>query len=136
MMRQPSSSVLPETGSARDDPSRAPRPRAPIVERIAGWSARHRKTAVLGWLVLGAAVFMAGHSLPAKNVPPYHPGQSGQAEQTLQRLGVVTPPQENVLIQSRGTGRLGTDPEMRQAVRQVVAAISAVPHSARDVAAP
>ena len=135
-MRQPSSSVLPETGSARDDPRRAPRPRAPIVERIAGWSARHRKTAVLGWLVLVAAVVVAGHSLPAKNVPSYDAGQSGQAEQTLQRLGVVTPPQENVLIQSRGTGRLGTDPEMRQAVRQVVTALSALPHSARDIAAP
>ena len=135
-MRQPSSSVLPETGSARDDPRRAPRPRAPIVERIAGWSARHRKTAVLGWLVLVAAVFMAGHSLPAKNVPSYDAGQSGQAEQTLQRLGVVAPPQENVLIQSRGTGRFGTDPEMRQAVQQVVTALSALPHSARDIAAP
>src|ERR1700722_4562725 len=135
-MRQPSSSVLPETGSARDDPRRAPRPRAPIVERIAGWSARHRKTAVLGWLVLVAAVFMAGHSLPAKNVPSYDAGQSGRAEQTLQRLGVVTPPQENVLIQSRGTGRLSTDPEMRQAIRQVLAAHSALPHSARDIAAP
>src|ERR1700722_2275155 len=135
-MRQPSSSVLPETGSARDDPRRAPRPRAPIVERIAGWSARHRKTAVLGWLVLVAAVFMAGHSLPAKNVPSYDAGQSGQAEQALQRLGVVALPQENVLIQSRGTGRLGTDPEMRQAVRQVVTALSALPHSARDIAAP
>src|SRR5580693_82043 len=136
MMRQPSSSVLPETGSARDDPRRAPRPRAPIVERIAGWSARHRKTAVLGWLVLVAAVFMAGHSLPAKNVPSYDAGQSGQAEQTLQRLGVVAPPQENVLIQSRGTGRLGTDPEMRQAVRQVVTALSALPHSAQDIVSP
>jgi putative drug exporter of the RND superfamily len=135
-MRQPSSSVLPETRSARDDPGRAPRRRAPIVERIAGWSARHRKTAVLGWLVLVAAVFMAGHSLPAKNVPSYDAGQSGQAEQTLQRLGVVAPPQENVLIQSRGTGRLGTDPEMRQAVRQVVTALSPLPHSARDIAAP
>src|ERR1700722_6879781 len=116
-MRQPSSSVLPETGSARDDPRRAPRPRAPIVERIAGWSARHRKTAVLGWLVLVAAVFMAGHSLPAKNVPSYDAGQSGQAEQTLQRLGVVTPPQENVLIQSRGTGRLRPHPQKHPGVR-------------------
>jgi RND superfamily putative drug exporter len=132
-MRQPSSSVLPETGSARDDP---PRPRAPIVERIASWSARHRKTAVLGWLVLVAAVVIGGHMLPAKNVPSNDPGQSGQAEQTLQRLGVVSPPQEFVLIQSRGAGRIGTDPQMRHAVRQVVTALSALPHSARDIASP
>jgi RND superfamily putative drug exporter len=133
MMRQPSSSVLPETGPSREQPRRS---RAPVVERVAGWSIRHRKTAVLGWLVLVAAVFMAGHMLPAKNVPSYDAGQSGQAEQTLQRLGVVTPPQENVLIQSRGTGRLGSDPQLRQAVRQVVTALSALPHSARNIASP
>ena len=132
-MRQPSSSVLPETRPSREQPRRS---RAPVVERVAGWSIRHRKTAVLGWLVLVAAVFMAGHMVPAKNVPSYDAGQSGQAEQTLQRLGVVTPPQENVLIQSRGTGRLASDPQMRQAAAQVVTALSALPHSARDIASP
>ena len=136
-MRQPSSSVLPETGSDREDRHRRePRPRAPIVERVAGWSARHRKTAVLGWLALVAAVFVFGQMLPAKNMPSYDAGQAGQAEQTLQRLGVVSPPQENVLIQARGTGRLGSDPQMRQAVRQVVTALSALPQSARDIVSP
>ena len=136
-MRQPSSSVLPETGSDREDRHRRePRPRAPIVERVAGWSARHRKTAVLGWLALVAAVFVFGQMLPAKNLPSYDAGQSGQAEQTLQRLGVVSPPQENVLIQARGTGRLGSDPQMRQAVGQVVTALSALPQSARDIISP
>ena len=133
MMRQLSSSVLPETGSSREQPRRS---RAPVVERVAGWSARHRKTAVLGWLVLVAAVFIAGQMLSAKNLPSNDAGQSGQAEQTLQRLGVATAPQENVLIQSRGTGRLGSDPQMRQAVRQVVTALSALPHSARDIVSP
>jgi RND superfamily putative drug exporter len=133
MMRQLSSSVLPETGSSREQPRRS---RAPVVERVAGWSARHRKTAVLGWLVLVAAVFIAGQMLSAKNLPSNDAGQSGQAEQTLQRLGVVTPPQENVLIQPRGTGRLDSDRQMRQAVRQVVTALSALPHSARDIASP
>jgi putative drug exporter of the RND superfamily len=132
-MRQLSSSVLPETGSSREQPRRS---RAPVVERVAGWSARHRKTAVLGWLVLVAAVFIAGQLLSAKNLPSYDAGQSGQAEQTLQRLGVAAPPQENVLIQSRGTARLGSDPQMRQAVRQVVTALSALPHSARDIVSP
>jgi RND superfamily putative drug exporter len=132
-MRQLSSSVLPETGSSREQPRR---PRAPVVERVAGWSARHRKTAVLGWLVLVAAVFIAGQMLSAKNLPSYDAGQAGQAEQTLQRLGVAAPPQENVLIQSRGTARLGSDPQMRQAVRQVVTALSALPHSAQDIVSP
>lgn len=33
------------------------------MERIAGWSARHRKTAVFGWLLLVAVVFVAEHAL-------------------------------------------------------------------------
>jgi RND superfamily putative drug exporter len=136
-MRQPSGSVLPETEPHREPPHRS---RAPVVEQIAGWSARHRKTAVLGWLVLVAAVFVAGHMLPAKNVPAYDAGQSGQAEQTLHRLGATTPPRENVLIQQRGSAgpqrTFATDPAMRQAVRQVTAALTSLPHTARGIASP
>ena len=43
----------------------------------------------------------------AKNLPSYDPGQSGLAEQTLQRLDVTTPPHEHVLIQSRASGGPG-----------------------------
>jgi len=136
-MRQPSSSVLPETEPPRDQPHRS---RAPVVERIAGWSAQHRKTAVLGWLLLVAAVFVGGQLLPAKNVPSYDAGQSGVAEQTLHRLGVTSPPAESVLIQSRGSGgpgaTFGTDPAMRAAARQVTAALAKLPRSARDIASP
>ena len=136
-MRQPSSSVLPETEPHREQQRRS---RAPVVERIAGWSARHRKTAVLGWLLLVAAVFVAGQLLPAKNVPSYDAGQSGVAEQTLHRLGVTSPPAESVLIQSRGSGGPGatfaTDPAMRATARQVTAALAALPHAARDIASP
>ena len=136
-MRQPSSSVLPETEPLREQPHRS---RAPVVERIAGWSARHRKTAVLGWLLLVAAIFVGGQLLPAKNVPSYDAGQSGVAEQTLHRLGVTSPPAESVLIQSRGSGGPGatfaTDPAMRATARQVTAALAALPHAARDIASP
>jgi RND superfamily putative drug exporter len=116
------------------------RRRAPLVERIAGWSVRHRKAAVLGWLVMVAAVFVGGQMLPAKNVPSYDAGQSGRAEQTLHGLGVTSPPAESVLIQQRGHpapgGTFGTDPSMRQAVRQVAAVLAGLPHSARDIASP
>ena len=136
-MRQPSSSVLPETGQVREHP---PRSRAPVVERIAGWSARHRKTAVFGWFLLVAVIFVACHQLPAKNLPSNDAGQSGVAEQTLQRLGYTTPPHEYVLIQSRGSGGPGhtfrTDPAMRRAARQVAAALATLPHAARDIATP
>ncbi len=38
-----------------------PPARAPIVERVAGWSARHRKTAVFGWLLLVVVAVAVGH---------------------------------------------------------------------------
>ena len=36
---------------------------APIVERVAGWSARHRKTVVIGWLLLVVAAVVIGQRL-------------------------------------------------------------------------
>jgi len=107
------------------------------VERIAGWSATHRKTAVIGWLLLVAAVFAGGHMVSATNVPSYDSGQSGRAEQTLSRLNVTFPPAESVLIQSRAPGRtFAGDPELRQATREVVAALRALPRSATDIRSP
>jgi RND superfamily putative drug exporter len=112
----------------------------PVVERIAGWSARHAKTAVTGWLGLVAVAFVAGHLLGTSSVPQYDPGQAGQAERVLAQLGVTTPPSESVLIQPRGPGSAGltlaSDPQMRQAVRQVTAALDRLPGAAMDVTAP
>src|SRR5215472_17077105 len=109
----------------------------PVVERIAGWSARHRKTAVLGWLVLVVAVFVGGHMIPSTNVQQYDAGQSGRAEQTLDRLNVKTPPTENVLIQARSPGAtFSRDPDLRRATAQVVAALRARPGSAADIRSP
>jgi RND superfamily putative drug exporter len=120
-------------------PTQAPvtRTRPPIVERIAGWSARHRKTAVLGWFLLVIAVFMGTHMISGTNVQSYDAGQSGRAEQTLNRLNVTFPPAENVLVQSRAPGAtFATDAQLRQATRQVVTALRALPHAAADIRSP
>ena len=100
-MRQPLGSVLPISppGEAHDPPRN-------LTERVAGWSARHRKTAVFGWLLLVAAIFMAGQALGSRNLPQYDAGQSGQAERVLNQLA---PAQDNayaetVLIQATAPG--------------------------------
>ncbi len=116
----------------------APQPSgAPIVERVAGWSARHRKTAVIGWLLLVAAAFMIGQRLGTDNINSYDPGQAGQAERVMSLPVVQQPDSENVLIQGHSPGQTyASDPEMRQAVRQVVAALRALPRSAADIQSP
>src|SRR6266849_1855716 len=114
-----------------------PRSRPPVVERIAGWSARHRKTAVFGWLLLVVGAVMVGSMLGTKNLNSYDPGQAGQAERVLSRPGVVQRPPESVLIQARFGGRTArNDPEMTQAVRQVVTALQGLPRAAIDIRSP
>ncbi len=111
--------------------------RAPIVERVAGWSARHRKTAVFGWLLLVVAAVMIGHQFGTSHVNSYDPGQAGRAERVLDRPVVQQPDAESVLVQGGSAGQTyASDPEMRQAVREVVAALRALPRSATDVESP
>jgi len=135
-MRQPQSSVLPISppGDAYDPP-----PRPNVTERVAGWSARHRKTAVFGWLLLVAALFVGGQLLGTRSLPGYDAGQSGQAERTLNQ---VTPTDygsyaESVLIQPTARGAtFATDPAMRQAAGQVAASLAALPKYATGIRTP
>ncbi len=99
----------------------------PVIERIAFWSASHAKTAVIGWFGLVGAAFLAGQLLGTQSLPQFDPGQAGHGERLLHQLNVTTPPAESVLIQPRGPGAVrltfANDPQMRQAVRQVTAAL-------------
>jgi RND superfamily putative drug exporter len=109
----------------------------PVVERIAGWSARHRKTALFGWLLLVVGAVMISSMLGTKNLNSYDPGQAGRAERVLSRPGVVQPASETVLIQARGgTRTVAADPEIRQAIRQVTAALGAMPNAATGIQSP
>src|SRR5436853_922674 len=98
--------------------------RAPIVERVAGWSARHRKTAVFGWLLLVVVAVAAGHQLGTSNVNSYDPGSAGRAARVLDRPVVQQPSSESVLIQGRAAGQpYASDPAIPTRDREVVAAL-------------
>ena len=60
-------------------------PGRPAVEAIAGWSARHRKAAVFGWLAL-VAVFLTGYSV-----------FSGMAIGAITGVGIAVPGSLTVL---------------------------------------
>jgi putative drug exporter of the RND superfamily len=131
-----SPSAMLHTAEDTTGPPRKP-VRAPVVERIAGWSARHRKTALFGWLLLVAGAVVLGSMLGTKNLNSYDPGQAGRAERVLSRPGVVQPASETVLIQARsGTRTVASDPEIRRAIRQVTAALGAMPHAATGIQSP
>jgi putative drug exporter of the RND superfamily len=122
------------------EPTSQPPPRrtsGPVVERVAGWSARHRKTALFGWLLLVVGAVMISSMLGSKNLNSYDPGQAGQAERVLSRPGVVQPASETVLIQARsGTRTVASDPEIRRTIRQVTAALGAMPKVATGIESP
>ncbi len=109
----------------------------PIVERVAGWSVRHRKIAVFGWLLLVVAAFAVGQHLGTANLNSYDPGQAGVAERVMARPVVEQPDSEAVLVQARSASQTyRNDPEIRQAVSQVVGALSRLPHTATDIKSP
>jgi RND superfamily putative drug exporter len=129
-MRQPQSSVLPKA-----EPPRRHRAHAPVTERIAAWSARHRKLAVLTWLVMVVAAVAVGQLLHTPNIQSYDTGQSGRAERTLNDLKVTSPPGEHILIQSRH-GTVTTDPGVRAAAAAVTARLRGLPRSAAAIQPP
>ncbi len=110
--------------------------REPVVQRVAGWSARHRKTAVFGWLLLVAVAVVIGQRVGTSHVNSYDPGQAGKAERVLNESVVKQPDGESVLIQARSGQTLANDPQMREAVQRVVATLRAVPRSATDIRSP
>jgi putative drug exporter of the RND superfamily len=111
--------------------------RAPVVERVAGWSARHRIVVVVGWLLLVAAAFVGGQRLGVSNTNDYPPGQAGQAARVLNEPGVQQPDHESVLIRARSlTETFANDLEVRQVTQQVVTALRRLPNAAADVRSP
>jgi RND superfamily putative drug exporter len=108
----------------------------PIVERVAGWSARHKKTAVFGWLLLVAVCLVVGQRVGTSNINSYDPGQAGTAERVLNESVVQQPDGESVLIQAAPGRTFASDPSLKLAVRDVVAALRAVPGSATTIESP
>jgi hypothetical protein len=106
-------------------PAREPTPTTYLTGRMGQWSARHRKTAIFGWLafvvlavVLGKAV---GVTMIDENTSGV--GESGRADRILD-AGFERPAAETVLVQS---GTLSQDdPAFRAAVQDVLTRVSAV----------
>ncbi|TDD27283.1 MMPL family transporter [Actinomadura sp. KC06] len=92
---------------------------------LGGWSARHRLTAIFGWLLFVVLASVLGGATGQITMEDHEQGvgQSARAEQIVTEAGIEDPDQETVLI-SGGAHAAGS-PEMRRAVAAVRANVQA-----------
>jgi len=96
-----------------------------VAARLGRWSSEHRAKAILIWIAL-LLLALAATGVGAKTLSASgeSAGESAKAERLLEHGGFRQPAAEAVLLQARGEGTINTA-DGRQAVRKVVAAVSA-----------
>jgi uncharacterized membrane protein YdfJ with MMPL/SSD domain len=97
-----------------------------IAARAGRWSARHWKTATLGWLALVALIFFLGSVVGTKELSDAGGtnGDSARAERIIDKAGFPDNPSEVVLIQSASA--TVEDRAFKDAVADVVRALSQI----------
>ncbi|RFU22360.1 MMPL family transporter [Geodermatophilus marinus] len=108
--------------------------RGNLAARTGRWSARHRKTAILGWLAFVVAAVVLGGVLPQGELTDAERlvGAPAQAQRILDEHGWEEPAAEMVLVQ-REDG--ATEAAATAALTDVVAALEATPE-AENVVSP
>ena len=111
-------------GDVVGDTGRLNRPRG-LAARAGSWSARHRWTAVGGWLLLVVLALAVGSMTGRVDSAgsEERPGESGRVLKILDDAGIVEPAGETVLIQAKAGGVTADDPEFRGAVDAVLSAV-------------
>ncbi|MGH3140423.1 MAG: MMPL family transporter [Gaiellales bacterium] len=97
-----------------------------LAARLGSWSARHKKSVLVGWFVFVALAVMVSGFVPANKLTKadQFTGESGRAEKTLES-SFPKPASELVLIHS---GSMTTDdPAFKRAIKQTTAGFAAIP---------
>jgi uncharacterized membrane protein YdfJ with MMPL/SSD domain len=90
-----------------------------LAARLGGWSARHRKTAILGWLLFVVAAVLIGGMVGQRSLTNSEQGtgDSARAERILDDAGITDPASEMVIVHSAAVnGFRAALPEVTQAV--------------------
>ncbi|WP_405113273.1 MMPL family transporter [Micromonospora sp. NBC_01405] len=113
-------------------------PRETVVERVAGWSVRHRWPVFLGWLGLVVVALLGSSLVEGNGAPAHDPGESGVAQQALRDQSQYLPIRENVLIRSRTAAmtRFQDDPALRAAAADTVTALRQLSSAVADIKSP
>jgi RND superfamily putative drug exporter len=91
------------------------------------WSARHRKTAIFGWLAFVSVAFVLGGMVGTKTLDPEDAanGEAATARQMIDRGAFEDSAEESIFVQSGS--KTAADPAFKATVREVVEELSAVP---------
>ncbi|NGO67479.1 MMPL family transporter [Streptomyces boncukensis] len=90
-----------------------------LAGRLGGWSTRHRKTAIFGWLLFVVVASVLG-GMAGLNTPEAHEqgtGNSGKAQKILDDAGIENHPSESVMVTADAKGG------WQSAAREVTAAV-------------
>jgi uncharacterized membrane protein YdfJ with MMPL/SSD domain len=92
-----------------------------LAARLGRWSATHRKTAVLGWILFVVLATVVGGSVGQRNLDSstMGNGESKRGQLIIDKADFADEVSEQVLVQGRGTIKTG-DPRMTAAVKDVV----------------
>lgn len=106
-----------------------------IAARMGGWSAQHRKRAVLGWLGFVIISIIAGTQVGMRMLSTTDSltGESAVAQRILSHAGHGDTAGETVLVQS--SAHTIRDPQFRETVRATIHAVSGQ-HRVSDVRSP
>lgn len=127
--------IGPSSPGAADSGRRS---RGALVERVTGWSIRHRAWAIAGWFALVVGAVVSSGLVTGVGARSSDPGEAGRARRVLQAQQTFEPIRENVLVQARESGgpRLVEDPELRRATADLVATLRQAPDAVTDVRSP
>jgi uncharacterized membrane protein YdfJ with MMPL/SSD domain len=98
-----------------------------LAARAGRWSATHRKTAIIGWILFVVLATVIGGKVGQKNLEPsaMGNGESKRGDMIVADAGFPETIGERVLIQGKGSIQSG-DPEVTAAVQDVVSRLDRI----------
>src|SRR5689334_3679006 len=106
-------------------------PKRNLAARAGHWSARHRKTAIFGWLAFVVIAFVLGGAIGTNTLKSEDSGNGSSqvADRAIAAADFPDKADEQVLVTARGGGLKASDPEFRAGVDDVIARIQQTPNT-------
>src|SRR4051812_42834488 len=105
-------------------------PKRNLAARAGHWSARHRKTAIFGWLAFVVIAFVLGGAIGTKTLADEDTGngESRLADAAINHADFPDSDDEQVLVTARDKDLRVSDPGFKAGVKTVVARLNGTPH--------